>query len=332
MGRSQPHSGAPEVQHRFASGVVTGARGGQVVEDAGSGRTGALPFGTVPRHLGKRTNAYANPYAGFDGPRGRRRRLAQSRPSVPSWTSTRRSNPTSRHLRIGGAREQFIVRFMEGMPLESEGAPTRPKSEAPGSRTNPAFMGSGAYDGALFGLTERRLAHAGSRCLDPLGSGHGSTRRARARSCVRRTLSGARGPGGRAGTVRARLRRSRRHRPSARIRMSLTPRRPAGQVAPHHSGRRPELRRQAAHHSSPGSVRESAEELPEYPRLRRLMMLPVRDGERELIVVADPMGIKKASLRSAWSRSRSLQLLDGTVSHRHQRRGRRRARTCAWRT
>lgn len=64
----------------------------------------------------------------------------------------------------------------------------------------------------------------------------------------------------------------------------------------------------------PGSVRESAEELPEYPRLRRLMMLPVRDGERELIVVQDPMGIMKGQPALGMESLAILQLLDGTVS------------------
>lgn len=64
----------------------------------------------------------------------------------------------------------------------------------------------------------------------------------------------------------------------------------------------------------PGSVRDSAEELPEFPRLRRLMMLPVRDGERELIVVQDPMGIMQGQPALGMESLAILQLLDGTVS------------------
>src|SRR5512138_2872365 len=64
----------------------------------------------------------------------------------------------------------------------------------------------------------------------------------------------------------------------------------------------------------PGSVRESAGELPEYPRLRRLMILPVRDGERELLVVNDPMGIMPGQPVLGMESLAILQLLDGTVS------------------
>ena len=151
--KSQLHSGALEVQHRFASGVVIGARGGQVVEDAGAGP--AVPFGTVTPGMGKRTNAYANPYVGFDGPRagvGVGWLRADHR-FVVDENETIKPDVTA-HLRVGGAREQFIVRFMEGMPLESEGALTAEVGGPVGSRTNlAAFMGLlGPYDGALLGL------------------------------------------------------------------------------------------------------------------------------------------------------------------------------------
>jgi MEMO1 family protein len=64
----------------------------------------------------------------------------------------------------------------------------------------------------------------------------------------------------------------------------------------------------------PGTVRESADELPEYPRLRRLMILPVRDGERELLLVQDPMGIMPGQPVLGIESLAILQLLDGTVS------------------
>ncbi len=64
----------------------------------------------------------------------------------------------------------------------------------------------------------------------------------------------------------------------------------------------------------PGTVRESADDLPEYPRLRRLMILPVRDGERELLLVQDPMGIMSGQPVLGIEALAILQLLDGTVS------------------
>ncbi len=64
----------------------------------------------------------------------------------------------------------------------------------------------------------------------------------------------------------------------------------------------------------PGSVRESAEELPEYPRLRRVMMSPVRDGEREMLVITDPLGIVPGQPVLGMESLPVLQLLDGTVA------------------
>ena len=64
----------------------------------------------------------------------------------------------------------------------------------------------------------------------------------------------------------------------------------------------------------PGTVRESATDLPEYPRLRRLVIAPVRDGERELLVVSDPMGVIPGQPVLGIESLAILQLLDGTVS------------------
>jgi AmmeMemoRadiSam system protein B len=64
----------------------------------------------------------------------------------------------------------------------------------------------------------------------------------------------------------------------------------------------------------PGAVRESADDLPDYPRLRRLMILPVKDGGRELLLVQDPMGIMPGQPVLGIEALAILQLLDGTVS------------------
>ena len=151
--KSQIESRALEVQHRFEGGWVIGARGGQVVEDGGA--TPSAPFGTSSLGTGRRTNAYANPYVGFDGPRagvGVGWLKADHR-FVVDENETIRPDVTG-HLRIGGAHEQFIVRFMEGMPLESEGALTIEVGGPVGPRTNlAAFAGLlGPFDGALLGM------------------------------------------------------------------------------------------------------------------------------------------------------------------------------------
>ena len=64
----------------------------------------------------------------------------------------------------------------------------------------------------------------------------------------------------------------------------------------------------------PGAIRERTDELPEYPRLRRIMILPVRDGGRELLLVQDPMGIMPGQPVLGIEALAILQLLDGTVS------------------
>lgn len=64
----------------------------------------------------------------------------------------------------------------------------------------------------------------------------------------------------------------------------------------------------------PGTVRESAAELPQYPRLRRVMMIPVRDGERDLIAVQDPLGVVQGTPVIGMESLPILQLLDGTVA------------------
>lgn len=151
--KSQLHSGALEVQHRFESGLVIGARGGQVVE--GAGKASGQPFDPSSLLVTRRTNAYANPYVGFDGPRAGVAVgwLRADHRFVVDENETIRPDVTA-HVRFGGAREQFIVRFMEGMPLESEGALTVEVGGPIAPRTNIAgFMGLlGPFDGALLGL------------------------------------------------------------------------------------------------------------------------------------------------------------------------------------
>ena len=64
----------------------------------------------------------------------------------------------------------------------------------------------------------------------------------------------------------------------------------------------------------PGTVREGAGDLPEYPRLRRLVLMPVRDGDRDLIVVSDPMGVIPGQPVLGMDALPLLQVLDGTMS------------------
>ncbi len=151
--RSLLRSGALEVQHRFENGIVIGARGGQVVES--EGRASGQPIDPASLLLTRRTIPYANPYVGYDGPEvgvGVGWLKTDHRFIVDEHESI---NPdVTAHVRLGGAREQFIVRFMEGMPLESESALTAEVGGPLLPRTNIAvFTGlMGPFDGMLLGL------------------------------------------------------------------------------------------------------------------------------------------------------------------------------------
>src|SRR5512141_2710534 len=64
----------------------------------------------------------------------------------------------------------------------------------------------------------------------------------------------------------------------------------------------------------PGVSRETPEDLPEYPRLRPLVLMPVSDGQRELLLVSDPLGVIPGQAVLSVETLPMLQLLDGTVS------------------
>lgn len=64
----------------------------------------------------------------------------------------------------------------------------------------------------------------------------------------------------------------------------------------------------------PGVTREVPEDLPEYPRLRPLVLVPFRDGERDLILVNDPLGVVEGQPVLGMEALAILQMLDGTVS------------------
>jgi hypothetical protein len=64
----------------------------------------------------------------------------------------------------------------------------------------------------------------------------------------------------------------------------------------------------------PGSRVETAEDLPEYPRLRPIQISPVRDGDRELLVITDPLGVTPGQPVLGFETIAILQMLDGTTS------------------
>jgi AmmeMemoRadiSam system protein B len=64
----------------------------------------------------------------------------------------------------------------------------------------------------------------------------------------------------------------------------------------------------------PGVAREEEDELPEFPRLRPLMIMPLRDGDRELLLIQDPLGVIPGQPVLGVEALPILQLLDGSVS------------------
>jgi AmmeMemoRadiSam system protein B len=65
----------------------------------------------------------------------------------------------------------------------------------------------------------------------------------------------------------------------------------------------------------PGARAETEEEgLPEYPRLRPLEIVPVRQGDQDLLLVTDPLGVMPAPVALRPESLGLLRLLDGSVS------------------
>jgi hypothetical protein len=64
----------------------------------------------------------------------------------------------------------------------------------------------------------------------------------------------------------------------------------------------------------PGASLDERDELPEYPRLRPLVLVPVSDGQRELLLVSDPLGVIPGQPVLGIDALAILQLLDGSVS------------------
>jgi hypothetical protein len=64
----------------------------------------------------------------------------------------------------------------------------------------------------------------------------------------------------------------------------------------------------------PGVAREELEDLPEYPRLRPLEILAVREGDRDLLLVNDPLGVMPAPIALKIDALDMLRVLDGSFS------------------
>ena len=64
----------------------------------------------------------------------------------------------------------------------------------------------------------------------------------------------------------------------------------------------------------PGVSLDEPDDLPEYPRLRPLVLMPITDKGRELLIVSDPLGVIPGQPVLGIEALGILQLLDGSVS------------------
>jgi AmmeMemoRadiSam system protein B len=64
----------------------------------------------------------------------------------------------------------------------------------------------------------------------------------------------------------------------------------------------------------PGVAPEEPEDLPEYPRLRPLEIIAIRDGDRDMLLVSDPLGVMPAPVALRIEALEMLQVLDGSLS------------------
>jgi AmmeMemoRadiSam system protein B len=64
----------------------------------------------------------------------------------------------------------------------------------------------------------------------------------------------------------------------------------------------------------PPGVEAPDDGLPEYPRLRALEMIPVREGDQDYLVVSDPLGVLPAPVALRIEALELMQLLDGSAS------------------
>src|ERR1044072_7752922 len=64
----------------------------------------------------------------------------------------------------------------------------------------------------------------------------------------------------------------------------------------------------------PGVATTTAEDLPEYPKLRPLILMPISDGQREMLLVQDPLGVIPGQPVLGIESLALLQLFDGSAS------------------
>jgi len=163
--RNQLRSGALVVEHRLPEDFVIGVRAGSVQTTRNTstqvmiGIPGQNPLDAERYdHTKRYSNRYVNPYVGREG---RRAGLGigvmrADHPFVVGGGFNLEEQITG-HLRLGGDRHRLTLRWMEDVPLESEGHFSADLGFRPSRQLETGiFVGlAGPYDGAMFGLRGR---------------------------------------------------------------------------------------------------------------------------------------------------------------------------------
>jgi hypothetical protein len=173
--RNQLRSGALVVEHRLPEDFVIGVRAGnvQTTLNTSTETHGPAPTDAVPEPTRFYANRYLNPYVGYEG------RVVGLGVGVMMADQPFDANPslgivedplqvvhsrnlfrekfTTWHVRLGGDRHRLTLRWMEDVPLESEGHFSADLGFRPSRQLETGiFVGlAGPYDGTMFGLRGR---------------------------------------------------------------------------------------------------------------------------------------------------------------------------------
>jgi hypothetical protein len=162
VAHNQLRSGALVVEQRLPLDFVIGVRAGSVRTSLNPGQfvgTGAPGYAIPESTLTQRySNPYVNPYVGYEGYRvgigvGA---LMADHAFIMNDESSQKLQATG-HLRFGPEQKRLLLRWMEDVPLESEGHFSADLGVHPPGRFEAGiFAGlAGPYDGTMLGVRGR---------------------------------------------------------------------------------------------------------------------------------------------------------------------------------
>jgi hypothetical protein len=161
MTHNQLRSGALVVEHRLSNVTVIGVRAGNVGTTLHTNTqvsASTPPYYRDTTLTSRYSNAYVNPYFAVEG-RWAGAGVGYIRTDRPLLLAedTYHDPHTTWHLRIGDDERRLMLRWMEDVPLESEGHFSADLGwHPPGKYEVGVFTGLlGPYDGTMFGLRGR---------------------------------------------------------------------------------------------------------------------------------------------------------------------------------